>query len=163
MKSIPWTYRFTALLSCLLAIALLFLPIVWLEVGPNGYKYYGPTVPHVYIYGGAITGKDLAWEPIAFAMLFQLICILIFCGLSLSVKYMRRNPLVPIIFQSFLLTLFPVWLEMYVSGVENNSDGADLRFHWQIGMVVYVVLVGLNVVGIVQGVRGRNDLSRRMQ
>ena len=136
MKSIRWAYQITALLSCSLALALLFLPIVWLEIGPDGYKYYGPTVPHVYIYGGAITGKDLAWTPIFISMIFQLVCILLFCVLSLLTVFVRKNPFVPLIFQSFLLALFPVWIELYVSHVINNSDRADLRFNWQVGIRV---------------------------
>jgi hypothetical protein len=50
------TYRHILLLSAIVAFVSLFVPFVWLEIGPNGYKLYGPTVPHVYIYGGAITG-----------------------------------------------------------------------------------------------------------
>lgn len=127
------------------------MPFVWLEIGPEGYEYYGPTVPHVYIYGGAITGKDLSWTPIAIAMIFQLVCILVFALLAFLTRSSRFKPLQVLLLQSFLLLLFPLWINFYVDGVIGNSDCADMIVHWQQpGMYVYGVLVVLNVVAIVK-------------
>lgn len=141
----------------LLAVVALFVPIVWLEVSREGYLVYGPTVPHVYIYGGAITGKDTTFEGIAFAISFQRFFILLFILLTLfSLRIKRISRVFQLLFiQLSLLLLFPVWLVAYVNGVMCNSDGAGLTEHYHIGMLIYLVLVALNITAIVQVFRIR--------
>ncbi len=129
------------------------MPFVWLEIGPEGYRIYGPTVPHVYIYGGAITGKDLNWMPIAVAMFLQLVCILAFALLAFLTRSPQFKPLPVLLLQTFLLILFPFWINLYVDGVIGNSDGADMTVHWQIGMYIYGLLAVLNVVGVVKAIQ----------
>lgn len=152
------TYKHVLILSAVLAIVALFVPIVWLQVSRGGYKMYGPTVPHVYIYGGAITGKDTSFEGIAFAIQFQRIFILLFILLALiSFNIKRISSIFRLLFvQLFLLLLFPVWLALYVNGVVCNSDGAGLTEHYHIGMVIYGVLVVLNVMSFVKVIRNRH-------
>ncbi|MDH4471532.1 MAG: hypothetical protein QE487_02935 [Fluviicola sp.] len=151
------TYKHVLILSASLAIVALFVPIVWLEVSRGGYKMYGPTVPHVYIYGGAITGKDTSFEGIAFAIQFQRIFILLFIMLGLiSFNIKRISSIFRLLFvQLFLLLLFPVWMALYVNGVICNSDGAGLTEHYHIGMLIYLMLVILNIATIVQVYRVR--------
>jgi hypothetical protein len=141
-------YRRILLLSAILSLASLLVPVVWLEIGPEGYKVYGPTIPHVFIYGGFITGKDLSFSPIAVAMTVQAAAILLFA--LLSVRAMRTSDNIQIAWsllcQSVLLVLFPFWINSYIGGVINNSDGADLSVHWHVGMLIYIVLAALNIV-----------------
>ncbi|MES2556915.1 MAG: hypothetical protein V4604_12235 [Bacteroidota bacterium] len=146
------THKHLLMLSCLLAAISLFVPIVWLEVSREGYLVYGPTVPHVYIYGGAITGKDTSFDGIAFAIQFQRIFILLFILLALLSFRIRNNSLVfKLLFvQLTLLMLFPFWLAAYVNGVMCNSDGAGLTEHYHIGMLIYLVLLVLNITAIVK-------------
>lgn len=151
------TYKILLTFSIALAVVALFVPIVWLQVSRGGYIMYGPTVPHVYIYGGAITGKDISFEGIAFAIQFQRIFILLFILLGLiSVNIKRISSIFRLLFvQLFLLLLFPVWLSLYVNGVICNSDGAGLTEHYHIGMLIYLILVILNIATIVQVFRVR--------
>ena len=147
-------YRHILLLSGILALASLFVPFVWLEIGPGGYKVYGPNVPHVYIYGGLITGKDLGFWGISCAMIFQIVGFLFFALLS-AAAYSSREESRTIYFlfcQSVMLALFPFWLKGYVGGVIGNSDGADLSVHWQFGIVLYVLLIVLNSIALVWGI-----------
>lgn len=147
-------YRITLLADLLLSMACLFTPFVWTKIGPLGFKNYGPTVPDIYIYGSTITGKDFGFWGISFAVIFQLIFMLLFSVLSLMACFLRNkgDVLVCLGIQALLLALFPVWLNAYVDGVENNSDGADLTIHYQIGMVFYGILIGLNILGFIQTV-----------
>ena len=151
------TYKYLLVCSIVLAVVTLFVPIVWLQVSREGYAFYGPTVPHVYIYGGAITGKDTSFEGIAFAIQFQRIFILLFILLALiSFRIKRISGVFQLLFvQLSLLLLFPVWLALYVNGVICNSDGAGLTEHYHIGMLIYLVLVMLNIATIVQVYRVR--------
>lgn len=150
-------YRIILLASGLLTLIGLFLPFVWMKIGPLGYQNYGPTVPDIYIYGGMITGKDTSFWGIAFAVVFQLVCILLFAVVSFTALFMQAKAqvLALLTIQSVLLALFPLWLNLYVSGVKNNSDGADLTIRYQFGMIVYGMLIVLNVLGFIQTVRSR--------
>lgn len=152
------SYKILLTFSIALAVIALFVPIVWLQVSRGGYIMYGPTVPHVYIYGGAITGKDTSFEGIAFAIQFQRIFVLLFILLGLiSFNIKRISSIFRLLFvQLFLLLLFPVWLALYVNGVICNSDGAGLTEHYHIGMVIYGVLLALNVLSFVKVIRNRH-------
>lgn len=151
------SHRPVLTLSIVLAIAALFVPVVWLEVSREGYAFYGPNVPHVYIYGGSITGKDTSFWGIAFAIRFQQVFIALFILLALlSVAIKNVSLVFPLLFvQLSLLLFFPFWLAAYVNGVVCNSDGAGLTEHYDIGMLIYVILVGLNITAIVQVYRTR--------
>ena len=154
-----FTHKHTLFLSCILAICVLFVPIVWLQVSRGGYEVYGPTVPHVYIYGGDITGKDVSWWGIGFAVNFQRLFIGIFFLLGFWGLFVSRatNAIVLLILQALLLVLFPFWMMAYIGGVSNNSDGAGLTPHLHIGMVIYGALVVLNVWSFVKVIRNRNQ------
>lgn len=148
-------YRQILFLSGVLSFACLFIPFIWLEIGPGGYKLYGPTVPHIFIYGGLITGKDLSFWGISFAFITQLCAILFFSITSFLAQSSRsiQRSFNFLILHTFLLALFPFWLKTYVWGVICNSDGADLTIHWQAGIVLYAVLVFLNIFGLIQTFR----------
>ena|ERR1044072_2211327 len=143
--------RILSALSFFGGVLLLFLPIVWMEIGPMGKAYYGPTVPDIYIYGGYITGKDLQWAPIYGAMIFQRTVILVGIGLAAGALGFTWNSRFLFKFclwiTTFLLALFPVWISAYAGHVINNSDGAaaDLTVHYGSGMYVYACLVVLNI------------------
>jgi len=151
-------HKHTLFLSSMLTLSVLFVPIVWLQVSRGGYEVYGPTVPHVYIYGGGITGKDVSWWGIGFAVNFQRFFIGIFLLLGLWRLFVSRasNAIVLLILQALLLVLFPFWMLAYIGGVSNNSDGAGLTPHLHIGMVIYVVLFVLNVWSFVNVIRNRH-------
>lgn len=155
-------YRMLIALSGILSIFCLFTPFIWMEVGPLGHQYYGPTVPDVYIYGGTITGKDMRFWGISFAATFQLVFNLLFIMFSLIALFMKKKAavIVFLVIQSLLLALFPIWLEGYISGVIGNSDAADLTIHKQIGMVFYYVLIGLNVLGLVVVFRTKRFMKK---
>jgi hypothetical protein len=143
-------FRIASAISALCGVVLLFLPIVWMEIGPNGIVYYGPQVPDIYIYGGAITGKDLSFTPILIAMLLQFAFIMI--GIFLSVvncigEWKRPRAIGATWFQTSLLLFFPYWMSMYVGGVICNSDGAasDLTVHYGSGVVFYILLFVINI------------------
>lgn len=149
--------RIILLASTFLSLTCLFMPFVWMEIGPLGFKNYGPTIPDVYIYGGTITGKDFSFWGIRFAVGFQLIFMLLFSALSLIALFVKSKAIVLALLsvQSLLLALFPLWLKAYVNGVECNSDGADLTIHYQIGMIFYGILIGLNIFGFIQTARSK--------
>lgn len=152
--------------SAILAIILLFTPIIWMEIGPLGKAYYGPTVPDIYIYGGAITGKDLNWEPILVAMIFQLVVILIGIFLAItSFQWIGKNnarALTCHTLNTLLLVLFPLWISMYSGHVINNSDGAaaDLTVHYGQGVRVYTALLTLNIAVYVKLIVARQNPRR---
>ena len=134
----------------LLGLTLLTLPapFVWLEIGPRGFEHYGPDVPDVYILGGFITGKDLGWLPILGA------CIAQFAGIVCSyacVFFARRASHDPhlatqfLVVNAALLMLFPLWLSAYMEGVINNSEGAFMITHPQVGLLLYVAICVLMV------------------
>jgi hypothetical protein len=143
-------FRILSAISALCGIIILFLPVVWMEIGPEGIAYYGPDVPDIYIYGGVITGKDLSWMPILVAMLFQFAFILI--GIFTSVAnclsmWIPWRAIVVTWFQTGLLILFPFWMTLYTSHVINNSDGAaaDLTVHLGSGVTLYVLILATNI------------------
>lgn len=149
-------------LSGILAIVCLFVPFVWMEVGPLGHQYYGPTVPDVYIYGGTITGKDMRFWGISFAATFQLVFNLLFIAFSLIAFFLKEKAAVIVLLfiQSLLLGLFPLWLEGYISGVIGNSDVADLTIHYEPGMVFYYSLIGLNVLELILVFRTKRFMQK---
>ncbi len=144
-------FRITAAISAFCAVVLLFLPIVWMEIGPLGISYYGPDVPDIYIKGAAITGKDLAFEPILLAMLLQFAFILIGIFLSAVNCFGEWKPVRAAgftWFQTSLLLFFPFWMNGYVSVVICNSDGAasDLTVHYGSGVTFYLLLCVINIL-----------------
>jgi hypothetical protein len=44
-----------------------------------------------------------------------------------------------------LLIFFPFWLALYVEGVKNNSDTADLTIYPMPGLIIWAVLLILNL------------------
>jgi hypothetical protein len=149
MKSNPFfAVKWLHGLNIVLLVFFLFLPIVWMDIGPLGIEFYGPDVPDIYIYGGIITGKDLAFTPILIAMVLQ--AAFIISGIITSLFAFRYTPVKNLalsvtIFHSVSLALFPWWIESYKSGVACNSDGADLTMHWMSGAYVYLALVIVNI------------------
>ncbi len=107
-----------------LAIISLFTPFVYMKIGPKGILHYGDHVPDIYILGGYILGKDTSFWGINFAYKFQLTFILIFTGLIYSFQKLKKS--IFIFIGLTLLICFPFWLQVYISGVKNNSDSADL-------------------------------------
>jgi hypothetical protein len=80
---------------------------------------------------------------ISFAWKFQLICILLFAVLSfIAAKKINRNQNISLILfiQIIMLLLFPVWLNIYISGVISNSDGAELTQYYEFGWLIYAVI-----------------------
>lgn len=151
-------YRMLVAFSGILAIVCLFTPFVWMEIGPLGHQYYGPTVPDVYIYGGDITGKDKSFWVMGACAGFQLIFNLLFIVLSAITLITNKKAGAALLFvQLGLLILFPLWLEIYIGSVEHNSDGADLTIHKQYGMVLYGILLGLNILELVFAFRTKNQ------
>lgn len=115
-------------ISLLLTILSIFLPFVHMKIGPMGYRYYGPNVPDIYIFGGYIFGKDTSFWGISFAYKFQL-------GLILFIaynqwRYAKAKRVKFLIINTTLLLFFPKWLGIYVDGVVCNSDCADLTIYW---------------------------------
>lgn len=136
-------------LETILSILCLFLPFVWMKIGPQGYINYGPTVPDIYIFGGYIFGKDTSWWGINFAYKFQLITVLTFAFSALLCYLNTTNHTFIINVQailSILLLLFPMWLWFYTGGVHSNSDGADLSIYPHIGWIAYIGLVFLQIL-----------------
>lgn len=139
--SLSKTSFYTLLLTILiLAVAQLFSPFVFMKIGPGGYEFYGPDVPDIYIYGGDITGKDKSWSGINFAWKFQFTVILLFIAVNL-LSIWRLTKEKSLIFLTSInqvfLVLFPLWIQIYISGVVNNSDGADLTLFYKYGWVLY--------------------------
>ncbi|MCB9195248.1 MAG: hypothetical protein H6598_03400 [Flavobacteriales bacterium] len=130
-----------------------------MKIGPGGYECYGPNVPDIWIYGGEITGKDKSWWGINFALNFQRFFILIVSGLfllSFQRLKLKKSVLVPIGLSLFFLLLFPFWMESYVDGVVNNSDGADLTVTYQWGWNVYLIVLSVNLVFFISSIKKRN-------
>lgn len=140
-------------LSVILAASIIFSPLIWMKIGPGGYKYYGPTCPDIYIFGGWITGKDLSFAPIEFAKDFQLFIIVIYMGMGIRgifAGHARRKQRKLNAIRLIMLVLFPVWLQLYSSGVQDNSDCADLRIYFQAGLFLYALLFFVELIlGIV--------------
>jgi hypothetical protein len=126
----------------ILAIISLFTPFVYMEIGPKGIEYYGKDVPNIYILGGYILGKDTSFWGINFAYKFQLTFILIFT--ALIYKFQKNEKKIFLYFSLTLLICFPFWLELYTSGVKNNSDSADLTTYPMPGLLIWAVILILN-------------------
>jgi fumarate reductase subunit D len=128
----------------LLSVLCLPAPFVFMKIGPGGYAFYGADVPDIYILGGFILGKDISWWGISFAWKFQLICLLVFTGISLM---MWRRTYTSGVSSSLnavrilLLLLFPLWVSLYSNGVKSNSDGADLTVYPHIGWILYGLIL----------------------
>lgn len=139
-------------LSAFLALIALGTPFIWMKIGPGGYAYYGPTVPDIYIFGGFISGKDITFAGISFAIVFQLTFIVYFITNCLrAARSNSRERIIKLGWINFcLLLLFPSWLQVYVNGVINNSDAADLTVHYHAGMIIYLALAALNIAGLVK-------------
>lgn len=146
--------RYIALLNAVLGTVLLFAPITWMQIGPNGFAYYGPDVPDIRVYGAALTGKDLSFAPLMIMMLFQ--CFWITVGIFLSALcFVKWNKPSVVIGTSWfivaLLLLFPMWTSSYNDVIICNSDGAasDLTVHGCWGWYVYGSIVIIQVVIVV--------------
>lgn len=148
--------RYFYLVSALLGVVLIFSPIVWMEIGPNGIAYYGPQVPDIWVYGGALTGKDLGFIPLLLIMLVQFAGILIGVMLSLVCFFRWRKRAVVILSVSIIMLFllqFPSWITWYVAVIKGNSDGAasDLTIHWTYGTWIFIVIAALNISAVVIG------------
>lgn len=117
-------------------------PFVWMKIGPEGYKYYGPDVPDIWILGAYILGKDTRWWAIGLAWKWQLAFMLItaFC----SWRYLRKPNKLLLWFNMLWLILFPLWLNIYTGGVKNNSDGADLSIYPMPGLLLWAAIIALH-------------------
>ena len=135
----------------LLAMVSLFIPFVYLEVGPKGIEYYGKDVPDIYILGGYILGKDTSFWGINFAYKFQLTFILLF--VALIYKFQKDQKGIFLYLSLTLLICFPFWLEIYISGVKNNSDSADLTTYPMPGLLIWAIILILNMWTVRQSTR----------
>ena len=138
--NLPFLLKLTATL----AVITLFTPFVWMKMGPEEYKYYGPDVPDIYILGATILGKDRDFWGINFAYKFQLIVILWFIGSNFFLaraerKKIRERSIVTLNF--IFLLFFPWWLSMYVEGVVDNGCCTDLVIHYSYAMILYALIL----------------------
>ena len=137
--------KIQAAIIALLTICCLPAPFIKMKISPQGKHDCGFDVPDVYILGMGIIGKDTSFWGIAFAVVFQLIIIVItivlvlffYQGLNRD-KIRQRN----IIINIFFLCLFPFWMNSYVEGVVGNSDCATvgLVITKQIGYYLYYAI-----------------------
>ena len=134
-----------------LAMVSLFMPFVYLEVGPKGIEYYGKDVPDIYILGGYILGKDTSFWGINFAYKFQLTFILLF--VALIYKFQKDQKGIFLYLSLTLLICFPFWLEIYISGVKNNSDSADLTTYPMPGLFIWAIILILNTFTVYRTIR----------
>jgi hypothetical protein len=136
------------MIELIIAVLCIFLPFVYMKIGPGGYAYYGPTVPDIYILGGYILGKDTSWWAISFAYKFQLCFIILYIVLTyVSIKRSSNSKQVIFlhIIKTGLILCFPPWLFFYEEHVQNNSDGADLTVYPHIGWIAYLGLVYIHI------------------
>jgi hypothetical protein len=126
-----------------LSIIAIFTPFVYMEIGPKGIEYYGKNVPNIYILGGYILGKDTSWWGINFAYKFQLFSILVY--IALIYNYKRHQKSITLMIGLLLLILFPFWLDIYIGGVKNNSDSADLILYPMPGLFIWALILALNL------------------
>ena len=133
-------------ISLVLTVLSIFVPFVYMKIGPMGYRYYGPNVPDIYIFGGYIFGKDTSFWGINVAYKIQLGSILLIAYNQW--RYLSTQRVKFMILNASLLLLFPIWLEAYVGGVVCNSDGADLTVYWHSmpGIWVWGVVFALHIV-----------------
>ena len=93
-------------ISLLLTVLSIFLPFVYMDIGPMGYRYYGPNVPDIYIFGGYIFGKDTSFWGINVAYKIQL-------GLILFIAYnqwrfLNNKRVKLLIINTLMLLFFPI-------------------------------------------------------
>ena len=140
-------------ISLVLTLISIFIPFVYMKIGPMGYRYYGPNVPDIYIFGGYIFGKDTSFWGINVAYKIQLGSILLIAYNQL--RYLRTKSIKFIIINSSFLLFFPIWLEAYVGGVVCNGDGADLTVYWHSmpGIWVWGVVFAAHIVMLFAGFR----------
>ena len=129
------------------ALILTFLclpaPFVYMPIGPEGYRYYGPDVPDIWILGAYIFGKDTSFYGIGIAWKWQLFFILY---TALGVVFFQMSQRRFWLFQNLLLLLlFPFWLYAYTGGVINNSDGADLSVYPMPGLLLWLAVLWLHL------------------
>jgi hypothetical protein len=139
-----------------LAICILFLPIAWGKVGEQGFVNYGSDVPDVYILGCYILGKDTSFWGISFAWKFQLAGMLCFLILQYKIwrDYIIEKPALFKLFGAwFLLLLFPVWINLYIGGVQGNSDGAYLHWNMHVGWYMYLIIITLQTLVLFLSIR----------
>lgn len=140
----PSLLKRNLLIELLIAVLCLFLPFVYMKIGPGGFAYYGPTVPDIYILGGYILGKDTSWWAISFAYKFQLCFILLYIILT-YIAFKRTSgskQIIPLhILKTGLIICFPPWLFFYQAHVQNNSDCADLTVYPHVGWIAYLGLI----------------------
>jgi hypothetical protein len=150
------------LIQSILSFSTLFLPFVFMKIGPGGYAFYGPDVPDIWIVGGFIFGKDISWWGINFAFKFQLVMILFCTGLSALCYRNKIRPLLIYLSQAYytvMLLAFPYWVWMYTGGVRSNSDCADLTIYPHIGWIVYLGLICLQIIIFVNIKRRKNGIQ----
>ena len=142
--STPRSLQKNLIIQLFLGVICLFLPFVFMKIGPKGYAFYGPTVPDIYILGGYIFGKDVAFSGINFAYKFQLAIMLACIGIALFCYHNHSKIKSVFLLQviiAIVLLLFPFWMYLYTGGVWCNSDGADLTIYPHVGWIAYVLLV----------------------
>ena len=140
-------------MSLVLTVLSIFLPFVYMKIGPMGYRYYGPDVPDIYIFGGYIFGKDTSFWGISFAYKIQLGLILLIAYNQW--RYLNAKRVKFLIINTTILLFFPIWLETYVGGVVCNSDGADLAVYWYSmpGIWVWGMVIALHGAILFAGFR----------
>ena len=138
----PHTTKVTQWIIALSIIAI-FTPFIYMKIGPKGIEYYGKNVPDIYIFGGYILGKDTSFWGINFAYKLQLFAILVYTALIYSFKRLQKSKILMI--SLLLLIFFPFWLVLYVQGVKNNSDTADLTIYPMPGLIIWAVILILNL------------------
>lgn len=136
----------------LLAVISIFTLFVYMKIGPKGIEYYGKNVPDIYIFGEYILGKDTSFWGINFAYKFQLFCILLFISTTYMFEKFKKRTL--LVMNILLLSGFPFWLEIYSSGVKNNSDSADLTVTYlPLGIILWTFLLLLTVFVLIKHLR----------
>jgi hypothetical protein len=125
-------------LTIVFSVLSLAAPFVWLKIGPNGYAYYGPSVPDIYILGSTVLGKDRSVDAIYFPFTFQLCFILYFifntCRAYLKVQDIRLVRKLMHIIQRFFCSslsgcasirtsLFATVMELLLTSLSTRMQG----------------------------------------
>jgi hypothetical protein len=141
-----------AFMLCLLCLP---APFVFMKIGPEGYRNYGPDVPDIWILGAYILGKDTSFWGIGIVWKWQLFFI-IYTAASLWFYHITK--LMFWLYQNLIfLLLFPLWLYAYTGGVINNSDGADLSVYPMPGLLLWLGVLWLHFRIIYQTLRHRRN------
>jgi hypothetical protein len=134
-KNLRWAF-----VLCLMCLP---TPFVFMKIGPEGYRYYGPDVPDIWILGAYILGKDTSFWGIGIVWKWQLFFI-IYTAASLWFYHITRFMFW--LYQNLIfLLLFPFWLYGYTGGVINNSDGADLSVYPMPGLLLWLAVLWLHL------------------